>query len=100
MLGLVFAQNAGGLDLGSRSPGQLLVEVDHALHRDGIGVGTDRLDTGKSASQFPGPSIVLLMPARSDFSPRACRELVPMLFTIYDHTNHANEERSTALNVP
>lgn len=43
MLGLVPTEDTSGLDLGSRSSGQLLVEVDNALHRDGIGVGADRL---------------------------------------------------------
>lgn len=43
MLGLVTTEDTSGLDLGGGSLGQLLVEVDDALHRDGVGVGTDRL---------------------------------------------------------
>lgn len=43
VLGLVTTEETSGLDLGGRSLGQLLVEVDHALHRDGVRVGTDRL---------------------------------------------------------
>lgn len=43
VFGLVTAENASGLDLGGRTSGELLVKVDHAPHRDGVGVGADRL---------------------------------------------------------
>lgn len=43
VLGLVPAEEAGGLDLRSRTPGELLVEVDDALHADGIRGSTNGL---------------------------------------------------------
>lgn len=53
VLGLVTTENSSSLDLGGRSLGKLLVEVDDALHRDGVGVGTDRLCIKlESASEF------------------------------------------------
>lgn len=44
MLCLVSAEEAGGLDLRSRSPGELLVEVDNTLHLDGIGGSANGLN--------------------------------------------------------
>lgn len=41
--GLVAAEKTGGLDLGGRAPGELLVKVDDALHAEGIGGGTNSL---------------------------------------------------------
>lgn len=43
VLGLVAAQNTGGLDLGGGASGKLLVEVDDALHRNAVGVGAKGL---------------------------------------------------------
>lgn len=43
VLGLVTAQNTSSLNLRSRAPGKLLVEVDNALHGDAIGVGANSL---------------------------------------------------------
>lgn len=55
VLGLVTAQNASGLNLGSRAPGKLLVEVDNALHGDAIGVGANSLgEITISVSLFAG----------------------------------------------
>jgi len=43
VLGLVTAEEPSGLNLRGGPPGQLLVEVDNALHGDGVRVGSDRL---------------------------------------------------------
>lgn len=43
VLSSVTTENAGGLGLGSRATGELLVEVDDALHADGVGVRTKGL---------------------------------------------------------
>lgn len=43
MLRHVPAEKAGGLAFWSRSPGESLVEVDNALHADGVGRGSDCL---------------------------------------------------------
>lgn len=43
MLGLISAEEAGGLDIGSRSPGEFLVEVDNSLHLDRVGGSTNGL---------------------------------------------------------
>lgn len=43
VLGLVAAEEAGRLDLRGGTAGQLLVEVDHPLHSDSIGVGSKGL---------------------------------------------------------
>ena len=43
VLGLVSAEKTGGLDLGGRSTGQLLVEVDDTLHAQSIRVGANCL---------------------------------------------------------
>lgn len=54
VLGLVSAQNAGGLDVGGGATGKLLVEVDDALHGDAIGVGANRLLLVKLVAPFLG----------------------------------------------
>lgn len=50
VLRLVAAQDTGSLDLGGRASGQLLVEVDDALHCDSIGVGAESLNIGTSSA--------------------------------------------------
>lgn len=71
VLGLVSAENPGGLDLGGGAPRQFLVEVDNALHRKRVRVGADRLNIAPSASQSSYRLNTLvrpgLRPARSLF---------------------------------
>lgn len=53
MLGLVAAEDAGGLDLGSGAPREFLVEADDALHADSVGSSADGL-RALSASNLLG----------------------------------------------
>lgn len=53
VLGLVFAENAGGLDLGSSATGKLLVEVDDTLHADSVRGSTNGLRPPVSQLLFP-----------------------------------------------
>ena len=53
VLSLVFAENAGGLDLGSRATGELLVEVDDTLHADSVRGSTNGLHHTVSQLLFP-----------------------------------------------
>ena len=59
MLGLVSAENAGGLDRGSGTTGELLVEVDDALHAKGVRGSTNGLRP--VSQQFFLSSVVLLV---------------------------------------
>ena len=43
VLGLVSTEKTRGLDLGSGTPGKLLVEADDTLHANGIGSSADSL---------------------------------------------------------
>lgn len=77
VLGLVTTQNTSGLNLRSRAPGKLLVEVDNALHGDAIGVGANSL--GKitiSVSLFSGATTQNAL----NSSPRRGEMSSPMLF--------------------
>lgn len=57
VLGLVSTEEAGGLDRGSGTTGELLVEVDDALHAEGVRGSTNGLHP---VSQRFFPSSVLL----------------------------------------
>ena len=61
VLVLVTTDEALGLDLGGGATGKLLVEVDDALHADGIGGGADGLwfpsrSVNCPKIQCPGPA--------------------------------------------
>ena len=53
VLGLVFAEKAGGLDLGSRATGELFVEVDDTLHAHSVRGSTNGLRPTVSQLLFP-----------------------------------------------
>lgn len=55
MLGLVLAPEAGSLDLGSGTAGELLVEGDDALHGDSIGSTAKGLDFWGVVELATGP---------------------------------------------
>lgn len=97
MLGLVAAQNASSLDLGSGAPRQLLVEVDNALHGDAIGVGADSLDVALYQLRlFPVPprkTPFMHSPGRSPFLVLALDSPLPPILRPF-----GNE--STALHIP
>jgi hypothetical protein len=54
VLGLVSAEKAGGLDLGGRAAGKLLVEVDDALHAKSVRGSTNGLHPWSANSSSQG----------------------------------------------
>lgn len=72
VLGLVPAEDALGLHLGSRSSGEFFVEVDDALHARGTGSATDGLE--RIRQQLPlmlrFPCLSSSVDRSSDRSPR------------------------------